>query len=182
MSIKIKTKDKNKVFIAVALSALIVLCLAVAFYMFSNQQKTSNAPIPDRSESDIQQSEKLEDQPESKVTHNNTDTPAPVTTDPNSGKSTVQMVASFDISNDTLYLRGGINNSVEYNGTCYAELVAPNGEVIKKETSLLQNSATTDCKTISIPLTELQTGHWKFSLNYISDNKIGKTNESSFDI
>lgn len=186
MHIKTKSKIKNKFFIIGASGLALIVCGLVAFYVFStfksNPIDNSQTSTPDRSETDIQQSQELESQPANKETQNNTDIPTPIKTDKDSGKSVVQMITSFDISNDTLYIRGGINNSVEYDGICFAELIAPNGEIIKKETTLLQNSATTDCKTISIPLTELPAGHWKFTLNYTSNNKTGKSNEGSFDI
>lgn len=181
-----KIKTKNKRFTTGAICAAILICGVTGFYIFSKLQasttQSGQPSTPERSASDIQQAKDLADQPSNKETQNNTDTPAPITTDENTGKSVVQMVSSFDISRDTLYIRGGINNSVEYEGSCFVELTSPDGKIIKKETTLLQNSATTDCKTISIPISELSSGHWKFTLNYISNNKIGKTSEGSFDI
>jgi hypothetical protein len=181
---KIKTKN-NRLAMGV-ICAAVLICGTVAFYTlnkrYANVTENKQSSTPERSASDIQQAKDLTDQPSSKETQSNTDTPAPITTDKNTGKSVVQMVSSFDISRGTLYIRGGINNSVEYEGTCFAELIAPDGKIIKKETTLLQNSATTDCRTISIPVTELRSGHWKFTLNYTSNNKIGKTNESSFEL
>ena len=75
-----------------------------------------------------------------------------------------------------------INNSVEYNGTCYAQLIGPNSESVRKDTALLQNAATTDCKTIQINTSELVNGTWKITLNYSSTDTEGASSEISIKI
>lgn len=181
MKIKIKKNNKN-IFIISALCITAALCIATAFYILNNREDYNPSSIPERAESDIQQTKTIENNPTTKTNPGNTDTPTPVVIDKNSGKGVLQMTTSYDIADDKIYIRGGINNSVEYDGICYAELTAPDGKAINKQTTLLQNSATTDCKTISIPLSDLSPGKWSYTLNYTSDNSTGKTDEISFSI
>lgn len=180
------TNNRSKIIKIIILCVSILVCGAILAYLLmnlnDNPKDNSQFSTPVRSESDIQQSERLESDPGNKETRNNTDSPAPLTTDNNTNNAIVQMVSSYDISDGTLFIRGGINNSIEYDGLCFALLTGPNGEIIRKETTLLQNASTTDCKTVSIPISDLQSGRWKFSLNYLSDTKNGHSDESFFDI
>lgn len=182
---KIKSKSKKIIIIS---SIVVILIVASALtYIFVNRNKgeesqKNNSTSATVSESDKQQTKKIEENPEYKETKTNTDTPAPVITDESTGKKTVQMVASADISGDVLYIRGGINNSVEYSGTCYAQLTGPNGESVRKDTTLLQSAATTDCKTIQVNTSELTKGSWKLVLKYSSDDTEGASSEVSFEI
>lgn len=182
---KIKSKISNKTLVTRIAIAIAISCGATAFYLIStssSQNDNEQVLNPTRSETDIQQAKELASDPAKKETRSNTDTPPPVMIDENTGKGIVSMSTSSDILDKTLYIRGGINNSVEHDGSCYAELTSPSGNIVRKETSLLQNATTTDCKTIAIPLTELSTGHWTFTLNYSSNTKAGKSSEASFDI
>ena len=184
---KIKNK-KNSKKIVIILSIVVVLAAASALtYIFVNRNKDeesqkNNSTSATVSESDKQQTKEIEENPEYKETKTNTDTPAPITTNESTGKKTVQMVASANVSGGILYIRGGINNSVEYNGTCFAQLTGSNGESVRKDTTLLQNAATTDCKTIQVNTSELTKGSWKLILNYSSDDTEGASSEVSFEI
>ena len=162
MAMKVKNKKNNKkrVIISSIVVVILVAASASAYYFMNknsedNDLKKNSATTAKKSESDEQQAKELEENPEYKETKTNTDTPAPITTNESTGKKTVQMVASANISSGILYIRGGINNSVEYSGTCYAQLTGPNGESVRKDTTLLQSAATTDCKTIQVNTSEL---------------------------
>ena len=189
MAMKVKNKKNNKKRVIISSIVVVILVAASAsVYYFMNKNsedndlQKNNATTAKKSESDEQQAKELEENPEYKETKTNTDTPAPITTDESTGKKTVQMVASANVSSGILYIRGGINNSVEYNGTCYAQLTGPNGESVRKDTTLLQSAATTDCKTIQVNTSELTKGSWKLVLKYSSDDTEGTSSEVSFEI
>ena len=109
----------------------------------------------------------------------NSDTPPTPTTIPGSSKKQVQMVASVDRSNGTVFIRGGVNYPVT-GGSCFAELSGPSGQSIRKDSVVLSNPNSTDCKTISIPEGDLASGKWTFTLNYTSDEYKGVSSEVSF--
>ena len=186
MKIKNKKNNKKRVIISSIAVVILVAASASAYYFINKNSKDdsqkNSATTAQKSESDEQQAKELEENPEYKETKTNTDTPAPITTDESTGKKTVQMVASANISSGILYIRGGINNSVEYSGTCYAQLTGPNGESVRKDTTLLQSAATTDCKTIQVNTSELTKGSWKLVLKYSSDDTEGASSEVSFEI
>lgn len=184
---KIENKKNNKKILIISSLVVILAAASVSSYYLIDKNKVNdsqnnNVTTPKKSASDDQQEKELEENPKNKETKTNTDTPAPIITDETTGKKTVQMVASANISNGILYIRGGINNSVEYNGICYAQLTGPNGESLRKETSLLQNAATTDCKTIQVSSGELSNGKWTLILKYSSDSTQGASSEVSFEI
>lgn len=174
-----KRQKKNKILI-ITLAIIVVVLVssgaAYALFVHPHQQNITD---------DKSGSQKVnEDTPNSpdKETRPNTDTPTPPVTNQSTGKQVVQMVSYAEVSNNTLFIRGGINNAVVNDGTCFAQLTGPNGQIIKEETSLLQNASTTDCKTISINTSALAKGVWKFTLNYSSDQVEGKSDEASFEI
>ena len=184
---KIKNTKNTKKIVIISSIVVIILAAAAASTYFLTQnnseestKNTSNAAKT--SNSNKQQTEEINENPEYKETKTNTDTPSPVITDESTGEKTVQMVASADISGGILYIRGGINNSVEFNGTCYAQLIGPNSESVRKDTTLLQNATTTDCKTIQISTSELINGTWKITLNYSSTDTEGASSEISIKI
>ncbi|NCU34012.1 hypothetical protein EOM27_01650 [Candidatus Saccharibacteria bacterium] len=185
---KIRKSKNNKKIITIVSVIILLLVACGATYWFLNRNNnnendnTAQTTEPEKSESDKEQEKKLEESPELKESQNNTDVPAPTTEDEETGKQAVQMVTSVDISDNVIYIRGGINNPTEFSGNCYAQLSGPNGESVKKDTTLLTNAATIDCKTISINTNELSRGSWKYTLNYASDNTEGKTNENTFEI
>ena len=187
---KINKNNNRKPLIIALVSILVVAALTTgvsALYLgFKNndENKTdqTNTAAPERSESDKQQAEELKKSPENKAETPNTDTPPAIIENESSDKGSVDMIASADISRGSVFIRGGINNQIIGDGTCYASLVGPNGETIRKDTSLLHNSTSTDCKTISIPLSSLSFGVWKFTLNYESEKLKGVTSEESFEV
>lgn len=171
----------------VALLAVIVLAAAGYFtyaFIHNNEAKSSamNTPAPTKAvSSDAQQSENLSKNPAIKTEAPNADKPAAPTTTSASSKKQVQMTASTDMSSGTVFIRGGVNYPVT-GGSCYAQLTGPSGQSIRKDTTVLQNPATTDCKTISIPTSELAHGKWTFTLHYTSNDYEGVSSEISFSI
>lgn len=184
---KIKNQKNKKIIIITILISLIVVgaIFGVIYFMKktpdseSNVDNTENGQIVKTNKS---QTKKIEDSSINDKNKTNTDTPAPIIEDSDTGKKVVQMVSSADISGHILYIRGGINNSVEYAGICYAELSGPNGENLKKDTTLLQNAATTDCKTIQVDTTGLSKGSWKVVLKYSSNEIEGASGEITIEI
>lgn len=112
----------------------------------------------------------------------NTDPQAPTSTNTANNKTVVSVVTSANISGAVVYIRGGINNTVDPNGSCYALLKGPANQKIRKDTTLLQNASTSDCKTIQIPTSELSPGVWSYTLNYSSSNQEGASDEATFNI
>lgn len=147
----------------------------------SSSSKNSQSKSSDPSKDTTDQVSSSESDTEAKKVPQNTDQPEPAPVDKETGKKQLQVVTSHNINADNLYIRGGIN-TIAYDGACYASLTGPAGQVIKKETTLLQNASTTDCKTIAIPLSELSEGDWKYSLNYISTNAEGSSGEQVAEI
>lgn len=184
MKIKKNTKKVNK-------PLLIVLTLALlgggAFFVytllikpqFNKSEDTSNNT--GTSVSKNQESETSKDTSEEKTTPSNSDTPKTPSVTTDSKKKEVQVVSSADQSSETIYIRGGINYPVT-GGTCYVQLSGPSGKSIRKDSIVLQNPASTDCKTIVIPVSELSPGKWTFTLHYTSDEFEGKSSEATFSI
>lgn len=182
---KQRTTFKKNALIAAA-SAVVVLgvgALYLCLHPQAPEQSTVNSKntLNAASESDIEQAKNLYNNPEVKQQNPNADKPAQPLNSDDSNKQQVQIVTSFNISNNTIYIRGGINYPVS-GGTCYAELTGPSNQSIHKETSVLQNPASTDCKTISIPASELSPGEWTYTLNYTSTDYEGTSDENAFTI
>ena len=177
---KQKTMTKKKIIVASLLfAALLVAALAYFFYSQRTQNNdTSHQPAA----SDKLQAKDLAKKPENKQSSPNTDTPQPPTTSEQKDKAAVQMTASADISGDMVYIRGGINNAVVSDGSCYAQLNGSNGESIRKDTTLLQNPSTTDCKTISLNSSDLGKGVWSVKLYYSSNTMEGTSSVATFEI
>lgn len=172
----------------ILITSLLVLVLAggVFAYLYfankpSNDSVSSNSTPTNTLESDHEQARNLKDNPDDKDKAPNTDHPAAPTAPAGSSKKQVQMVASTDQSNGTVYIRGGINYPVT-GGSCYAQLSGPSGQSIRKDSTVLANPASTDCKTISIPVSDLASGKWTFTLHYTSDDYEGVSDEISFAI
>ena len=184
---KIQNRRKsNKLTPAVIAATIILLAglTAAAFYYkhnhssdLSNSNDTSKAP----QSSDTKQSQDLKDDPNNKQQSSNSDKPSAPATGRATGKQRVQMTASYNISDSIVYIRGGINYPIA-EGNCYAVLSGPSGQSLRKDTTLLQNPASTDCKTIAVPMNELASGKWTFTLHYTSDNYEGISDETSFSI
>jgi len=183
MQIKKNNSSKKKIVIIVVV-ALVVLGGGAAFAYNHINKPAPQAETSDQvkqADSDKQQSKNLQENPSSKTETSNSDKPADPTTSSASSKKQVQMTASTDTSNGTIFIRGGINYPV-IGGSCYAQLSGPSSQSIRKDTTVLQNPASTDCKTISIPSGELSPGKWTFTLHYTSDDYEGASNEVSFSV
>lgn len=190
-----KSSNNKKIIMLVIISFLFIVGTLASVYLFSRDtpredHQSSNKPSSSRnnqnkstdsSKDTADQVSSSESDTEAKKVPQNTDQPAPAPVDEETGKKQLQVVASYNINSDNLYIRGGIN-TIAYDGSCYASLAGPAGQVIKKETTLLQNASTTDCKTIVIPLSELSQGSWKYSLNYTSTNAEGSSGEQVAEI
>lgn len=177
---KQKTTTTKKIILFLLLACLITLG-ALAYFQLQNKQPSEN----NKDSTITNDSSKVGDHPPKnptdKETAPNTDHPTPISVD-DSGKKMVQIVASTDSTEDAIYIRGGINNASVHEGDCFAQLTGPQGESIRKNTSLLQNATTTDCKTIVINKTELSQGEWRATLNYLSSDTKGVSNEVSFTV
>lgn len=173
-----KQKSKQKyIYLAVATALLIIA--GVAYFLYAQDDSKSNT----KAQSDVDQATKLAEKPANKSISPNSDQPSEPTSSEASDKKTVQMVASANISNGTVYIRGGLNYpEPEAGGSCYAELTNSDGDVTRKDTQILQNPASADCKTISVPASELSPGSWKIVLNYTSANYEGSSNEVEISI
>lgn len=191
MKLQKQTKQNRKKSI-ILLSIVVALLVgggAYALYTINssedkniNNSETSNKTNDENG--NVAESDKQSEDPKTddSVKETNSDTPTPPKTDPSTNKRSVRIDGSSDISNNTVFIRGGVSNSVEYEGTCYALLTGPSGATIRKDTTLLQNPTTTDCKTIQIPLSELTKGNWKFTLNFNSDQATGVSQEYAFEV
>lgn len=189
MKIKQKTVKNSKK--RIVLLAIVVFAVIAGILVFAvlpqlavktdgsndNLEITKKSESPNKDEPDTTSQE-----PTDKKQTSNTDQPIPPVQNEKTKKMQVQMVSSHNINPDIIYIRGGINNSVEYSGTCSVILNGPDGQVIEKNTTLLQNSATTDCKTISISTSELLPGLWRYKLIYSSATTEGSSDEKSFSI
>lgn len=182
MQINKNKTTKKRIILTIGL--LLTAVCAIIFYLFTvkspDAQVNTDSSItpPTRSESDKKQTEELGKNPDNKSNPVNTDAPAQPTAG-DGAKKNVSMVASVDSDSSNIYIRGGVNALV-YSGACYVQLSGPNSENIKRETTLIQNPSTTDCKTITISKNELSRGKWTFTLNYESNEIEGITGEKSF--
>ena len=182
MKIKQRTKiNKPVLAIVIILLVSLVAFLVYTFALKPKDIKTTNTTSANTSSTDKLQSENLQNNPEDKEKAPNSDRPADPVTSSGSSKKQVQMVASTDQSGGTMYIRGGVNYPVT-GGGCYAQLSGPSGQSIRKDSSILANPASTDCKTISIATSELASGKWTFTLHYTSDDYEGVSNEISFSV
>lgn len=183
---KIEHSKKTKIVLVVVSILAMLLVGAVVFYVFyyksaaEPQASTGSFVGPDHT-SDNQQTQNIQDNPNAKQQNPNTDTPPATVKNEETNKQQVQMVASTDTLNGAVYIRGGVNYPV-VDGSCYALLSGPASQSIRKNTDLLTGPASSDCKTIVIPVSELSPGKWTFKLHYESDNYEGASDEISFNI
>ena len=187
-SMKIKTSKNNKKIIIISTVVVALLAISVGvFIVFQNNNKKTedtaqdSTTITEPAELDKEQLENLEENPENKNKAPNTDEPAPITHDEETGKQRVYMVSSHNIENGIIYIRGGTNSPVA-GGACSAVLTGPNGQMIEKPTEILPNSSTIDCKTVEVKQSDLEKGEWKYKLKYTSTNIEGESDEATFEI
>ncbi len=181
MKIQSRKKTSKRLAIFLIVSAFVLIGAYFTYAYISKTLWPFAATEPHASPDKNPAIENISEPQQDKTRAVNTDT-APAVTEDQTGKQQVAMVASYDTSGDTVYIRGGINNSAVYDGECSAELTGPNGKTIHKATSLLQNAATTDCKTIQIPTSDLSSGIWKYKLVYTSATTEGSSSEGTFEI
>lgn len=184
-----KLSQKKRISLVVAILISVSAGMAVAV-VISNDRSVNNlgktnkgTPIEINGTQDsLNNEEQTSPKPDDIDKRTNTDQPLPPAKDVATGKLTASVSTSNSIADEIVYIRGGIDNSVVFTGSCYAQLNGPNGQSIRKDTELLQNASTTDCRTIQIKVSDLSQGRWKYTLNYISENMEGSSSETSFDI
>lgn len=181
MEIKKRSKNKKLFIIAAAVILIGVAAFLTYYFVYKPHNNNASSTTTSSTNTDKQQADNLHTNPETKNEAPNADKPAAPTTSTTSSKKQVQVTASTDTSGGTIYIRGGINYPVT-DGTCYAQLTGPSGQSVRKDTTLLPNPASTDCKTISIPASELASGKWTFTLHYTSNDYEGVSNEVSFSV
>lgn len=178
---KINRQNNKKLKVIIIVSAL--LLISGGAYTVYSLTYQNNEEKNDTIQSIDQKIENTSPDPKSEVkdgepvkSNTNTDQPKPVTTNPDTNLRSLQVSAFGDVSNGTISIRGGIDNSVEFDGLCFAILTGPNGAKIRKDTTLLQNASTTDCATIQFPASELTKGEWSIILHYTSKESTGTSN------
>ena len=188
-----KTKNKrlsHRKRTLIIILGLVIITAGIAIYYEYSESKTDRSNVRSITKNELKK-DNLESKTDPTSDNSssaaypkavtNTDPQAPTTIDKTTGKMTVTVVTSASVSNGTVYIRGGINNTVS-EGECYAQLKGPSGSSIKKNTTLLPGAATADCKTIKIPVSELSPGTWTYRLNYSSPTAEGVSSENSFQI
>lgn len=182
---RIKIKKNKKILIIVLVCVGMALVLGVLYHLHNtnnsteHQEKTATEQLKDNDNSTKDSS--TSNGQEQKTTATNSDPQAQTTVDQSSGKTVVSVVTSVDVVENTVYIRGGINNVLS-EGVCKAFLKHSSGKTVEKETSILANTSTVDCKTIQIPTSELLPGVWTYTLKYISNTAEGASGENSFQI
>ena len=183
MKIKTKSKKKGPVIILTIL-ALVFVAGFLLYYSVSRQDGAIDSPSTTQKESPKMRQNQSVNTPSSgdaKSHTQNTDHPPEPSYDNKSNKKRVGVVASTDRLDNMVYIRGGINYPVT-EGTCFIQLSGPAGQSIRKDSTILQNPASTDCRTISIPVNELVSGRWSFILYYSSSQYEGESDEVSFSL
>lgn len=181
---QIKSRSKTKKILLILTAVVVIGAAAFLIYLYAYRNKSTSSTSDTQTtalNTDNQQSKNLQSNPDTKTQAPNADQPAPPITSSTSSKKQVEMTASTDSSNGTVYIRGGVNYPV-VGGSCYAELTGPSGQSVRKDTTVLQNPASTDCKTIVITTNSLASGKWSFILHYTSDNYEGASDEVSFSV
>lgn len=176
---KRKRKKSKSIVIAIvatiASGTLLLICLLLIYRPPTNtpnSKSTSDSTPQQRQESTDNNLDSKHEAP------NSDSAPDPVPSN-SSNKKQVQVTATVDVSDDVVFIRGGVNYPVS-DGSCYAELQGPSSQLVRKDTALLPNPATSDCRTIQIPVSELAKGGWVFVLYYASDNYEGASSAIRF--
>lgn len=177
-----KRKLSSKTLIATGSMVAVILLATGGLFAYNLSNNKNESPTSSKpAESDKKQAQDLAKNPENKEHQVNTDVAPTVKIEPGK-KAAVSMVASANILEDKLYIRGGLNGAVVTDGQCFATIESSSGAFLRKDTPLLQNASTTDCKTIIINLNELSKGKWTAVLNFSSNTMEGTSNEASFEI
>lgn len=171
-----------------ALTLLVAtLCMAIGVYVLFLTLNPEENPQPNvKHESgqnaNLDRAKNPPTQPEDKVVAPNTDIPQPPTNNPSTNKQTVTMTSSVAVADSVVYIRGGIDNAVVYDGVCSLTMTGPSGQVVTRETVLLQNASTTDCKTMQFNRSSLSPGKWSYTLKYSSESAEGATHAQDFTV
>lgn len=181
MKIQKSKSPSRKLVASIALVVLLLASGVAAYFIMNGRQGEASTTVGSPAESDNEQAKRLADNPSNKEEQVNTDV-APIVPTEGGEKATVNMVVSANVSGDKVYIRGGLNGAVVNDGQCYATLKSSKGTSVRKDTVLLQNASTTDCKTIIVDSSELSSGKWTAALNYSSDTMKGSSDEASFEI
>src|SRR5690349_2479090 len=111
MKIENRKKTKKYSYGLVAFSLLIAAGI-IALVVYLNSDSLRKSPSEDTAKishvSDTKQSEALKKNPSNKKQATNSDKPSTPTTDVSTGKQRVSMATSYNISDNTIYIRGGI--------------------------------------------------------------------------
>lgn len=188
---KINTKN-TRIKLIITASLFVLLTGSVATALFLNEGSEEEVVTQDKdnrsTESESITPQDSQSTPSTKPidkedTAASSDTPTETTVDEDGdGRDIVHMVSSVDSSRGVVYLRGGINTPDLTDGRCFAELVGPDGQALIKDTDLLPNPISTDCRTISINESELSPGQWSYVLKFESNSLKGQTNEVTFNL
>ena len=188
-NMKINRDQKSKKPLLILACILLLILSVTLAYMYISRQPdgTSNNTVTTETKSldstkksDAEQVQNPQNNPSTKQQTSNTDSPTPP---PASGikKQQIPIVVSTNIASGSVYIRGGINFR-DADGSCFAMLSGPSGQSIRKDTVTLQNPASTDCKTISIPSSELSARDWSVKLYYSSNNYEGASDAVKFSL
>ena len=187
MKITNKSKSKNTLIAGGLILALICGILTAVLVLAKNNDITSIQDVGEiitgKSTGDESSNPAAKNEPKDseKITPPNSDRAEALPTNEATGKLSIPVVASSVVDGSIVYIRGGLN-VMRSTGTCVAQLKGPDSEIIRKDTTLLPNASTTDCRTISIPVSELSSGRWTFTLNYSDVDAEGESSVVSFDI
>ena len=178
---KVKQKaPKKKIWIIIVSAVVLLAGLGLTYYVFA-QGGNSTPPSSGQTKSTDTSSGDIPNTTNdpNKVTPPNSDKPAQTQVDESSGKRVIPVVTSVTVDGSVVYIRGGVNTP-ETEGSCYALLTGPNSQSIQKDTTLLPSASTADCKTISIPTSELTAGKWSYTLNFTSSSAKGQSSVGTF--
>ena len=133
----------------------------------------------ERSESEKEAIEALEDDPSLKTQNNQNDTPAePEKTSSGKNEANV-LLTNAGISNGTVSASGFVTNLVEDGGDCSYKFTNGSSSVVKTSKTLMNPTSTT-CETVSFPASELTSGNWKVVLSYSSSASTGASSQKEF--
>lgn len=176
-----KTIRKNKAAIFVVFCAVGITSIVGLYLHFASQTQTTAPETGIRQTADSPTVKsgnpvQSEQQPEASRDKTPPATDRAQTSPSGQEHNSAQMTASVTLTNDSLLIRGGINNATVTDGRCFAKLTSPEGRVTEYATELLRNAATTDCKTIVVSRDQLSKGDWKITLHYSSQSLEGVSN------
>ncbi len=177
-----RANKKTLLIILIIVLAIGASTAGALYYINSNGSSEDKTAVPTKAPSDTRQASELAEDADNKSESPNSDQPNEPVLNEETGKKTVQMIASANVSGGSLYIRGGLNYPAPEDGSCFAVLTSPTGATIQKNTTVLHNPASADCKTISVPVSELSSGNWKVVLKFTSANYEGTSNEAAFTI